>query len=130
MLASCVAVGVGAAVGGICRYLITLGFVARFGPGLPLGTFFINLSGSFFIGLVAELASTRSFGVAPLVRVALTAGLLGGYTTFSTFSFDTLTLAGERQGWLAAAYALGSVMLGVGACYAGMVAARMMVRPA
>jgi fluoride exporter len=124
------AVGIGAGLGGMCRYAITLLFVAWFGPGFPFGTFFINLSGSFFIGLISEFAQTRALGIDPLLRLGLTAGFLGGYTTFSSFAFETRTLATEREWGLSIAYAIGSVVLGVIACYAGIVAARLMVRPA
>lgn len=124
------AVGIGAGLGGICRYMVTSLFVARFGPGLPLGTFFINMTGSFFIGLISELAQTRVVGLDPLARIALTAGFLGGYTTFSSFAFETETLAGEREWGTSLAYALGSVTLGVLACYAGIVIARLAARPA
>jgi CrcB protein len=124
-LATYLAVGIGAGLGGMCRYAVTSLFVARLGPGFPFGTFFINLSGSFLIGVISELAQTRALGVDPLLRIALTAGFLGGYTTFSSFSFETLTLGGERQGWLALAYAGGSVVLGVAACYAGIITARL-----
>jgi fluoride exporter len=130
MLASYASVGLGAGLGGICRYAVTLLFVARLGPGFPFGTFFINLSGSFLIGIIGELAQTRAVGIDPLLRIALTAGFLGGYTTFSSLAFETLTLAGEREWRLSLAYSLGSVILGVAACYGGIVAARLMVRPA
>lgn len=124
------AVGAGAGLGGMCRYAITSLFVARFGPGLPLGTFFINVSGSFFIGLIGELAQTRVVGIDPLIRVLLTAGFLGGYTTFSTFAFEARTLAAEREWATSLAYVLSSVILGVAACYAGVVVARLAVRVA
>lgn len=129
-LAAYAAVALGAGLGGVCRYAITALFVEWLGPGFPFGTFFINTSGSFLIGIVAELAQTRALGVAPILRVALTAGLLGGYTTFSSFSYETLTLGSEREWRLAVAYGLGSVVVGVAACFAGIVAARLMVRPA
>jgi fluoride exporter len=122
------AVGFGAGLGGICRYAITSLFVARFGPGLPLGTFVINLSGSFLIGLISELAQTRVVGIDTLLRVALTAGFLGGYTTFSSFSFEVRTLASEREWGVSLIYTLSSVMLGVAACYAGAVLARVSAR--
>jgi fluoride exporter len=125
-----IAIGVGAGLGGVCRYAITSFFVARFGAGLPFGTFFINLSGSFLIGLISELAQTRALGIDPLLRIAATAGFLGGYTTFSTFAFETRTLAGEREWAASLTYALSSVILGVAACYAGVVLARLAERPA
>ena len=124
------AVGLGAGLGGICRYAVGLFFLSRLGPGFPFGTLFINVSGSFCIGIVAALAQTRALGFHPLLGVALTAGLLGGYTTFSSFSYETLTLGSEREWRLSLAYALGSVILGVVACYLGIVTARLVSRPA
>ncbi len=129
-LATYLAVGLGAGLGGVCRYAITVAFVARFGPGFPLGTLFINLSGSFLIGVIAQLALTRVLGFDPLLRIALTAGLLGGYTTFSTFAFDALTLGSDREWRLATIYVLASVGLGIAACYAGLILARLMIRTA
>lgn len=128
-LATYAAVGVGAALGGACRYAVTLAFVARIGPGFPWATLFINISGSFLVGIVAELAQTRALGIDPLWRIALTAGFLGGYTTFATFAFETLTLGNEREWRLALAYGFGSVIAGVALCYVGMVVARLMLRP-
>lgn len=124
------AVGAGSAFGGMLRYAVTGLFAALLGAGFPFGTFFINLSGSFLIGLIAELTLTRTLATDPLLRVGLTVGVLGGYTTFSSFAFEAFTLGSEREWRLAAAYGLGSVVLGVTACYAGVVAARLMVRPA
>jgi CrcB protein len=124
------AVGIGAGLGGMCRYAITMAFVARYGPGLPFGTFFINMTGSFLIGVISELAQTRAVGIDPLLRICLTAGFLGGYTTFSTFSFETRTLAAERQWLISAGYACISLILGVALCYAGIITARLLERPA
>ena len=129
-LATYLAVGIGAGLGGICRYALTLLFVSRYGPGFPFGTFFINISGSLVIGILSELLQTRAVGIEPLLRIGVTAGFLGGYTTFSTFAFETLTLGGEREWRLALGYGFGSVVLGVAACYAGVVVARLMERPA
>jgi CrcB protein len=123
------AVFIGAGVGGTCRYLINLVVVQRLGPGFPFATLFINLSGAFVIGVVIELAQTRALGIGPLARIALTTGFLGGYTTFSTFAYETLVLGGEREWSLSAAYGFGSVIVGVAACYAGMILARLMIRP-
>lgn len=124
------AVGIGAGLGGVCRYAITAAFVARFGPGLPLGTFVINVSGSFLIGLISECAQTRTFGIDPLARVGLTAGLLGGYTTFSSFTFEAQTLAGEGAWGTSFVYVVSSVVLGVAACYAGIFVGRLLTQPA
>jgi len=124
------AVGIGAGLGGMCRYAITMAFVARYGPGLPVGTFFINLTGSFLIGVISELAQTRAVGIDPLLRIGLTAGFLGGYTTFSTFAFETRTLAAERQWIVSLGYAFISLILGVALCYVGIITARLMERTA
>jgi fluoride exporter len=122
------AVAIGAAIGGVARYIIGQVFVQRFGPGFPYGTLFINVTGSFLIGVVAELATSRAFGVTPLVRVFAATGILGGYTTFSTFSLDALVLVSDGAGLLAALYAAGSVALGLVAAYAGLVLARVAIR--
>jgi fluoride exporter len=129
-LATYLAVGLGAGLGGMCRYAVMVAVVGRFGPGFPLGTIFINVSGSFLIGVVAQLALTRALGFDPLLRVALTAGVLGGYTTFSTFAFDALTLGSEREWRLATLYVFASVGLGIAACYGGLILARLMIRTA
>jgi len=122
------AVAIGAALGGVARYIVGQVFVQRFGPGFPYGTLFINVTGSFLIGVVAELATSRAFGVTPLLRVFAATGILGGYTTFSTFSLDALVLVGDGAALLAALYAAGSVALGLIAAYAGLVLARIAVR--
>lgn len=119
------AVGIGGGIGAILRYLVGALFLQRFGPGFPWGTFVINVTGSFLIGVVAQLALTRAFGITPTVRLFAATGVLGGYTTFSTFSLDTLTLAGDGAAPLAALYAAGSVAAGFFAAYLGQVVARL-----
>ena len=122
------AVAIGAAIGGVARYVVGQIFAQRFGPGFPYGTLFINVTGSFLIGVVAELATSRAFGMTPLIRVFAATGLLGGYTTFSAFSLDALVLVSDGAALLAALYAAGSVALGVIAAYAGLVLARITIR--
>ena len=118
------AVGLGGGIGAIARYVVGSAFLQRFGPGFPWGTFAINVTGSFLIGFVMQLGVARSFGVTPLVRTFLAAGVLGGYTTFSTFSLDSVVLVGDGAPNLAFAYAAGSVLSGVVAAYLGQTAAR------
>lgn|SRR5690348_17219918 len=120
-----VAVGIGGAIGAVLRYLVGSAFLQRFGPGFPWGTFFINVTGSFLIGVVAQLAFTRSFGMTPMVRAFAATGVLGGYTTFSTFSLDSVVLVGDGAAPLALAYAAGSVVSGIIAAYFGQVVARL-----
>ncbi len=122
------AVAIGAALGGVARYVIGQVFAQRFGPGFPYGTLFINVTGSFLIGVVAELATSRAFGVTPLVRIFAATGILGGYTTFSAFSLDSLVLVTDGAAFLAALYAAGSVVLGLVAAYAGLILARITIR--
>jgi CrcB protein len=126
-LRAVIAVAAGAAIGGVLRYVVGVTFLQRFGPGFPWGTFFINVTGSFIIGIVAELALTRAFGVTPVVRLFAATGVLGGYTTFSTFSLDTITLIGDGAAPVAALYACGSVAGSLVGTYAGHVLARMTV---
>ncbi len=117
-------VGVGAAIGGVLRLLVTQAVILRAGAAYaPAATVFINVSGSFLIGLVIESAAVRA-DLSPLWRYFLATGILGGYTTFSTFSFEALTLASGGLIPLAVLYAGGSVALGVAGAFAGMAAAR------
>ncbi|HTV93098.1 MAG TPA: fluoride efflux transporter CrcB [Verrucomicrobiae bacterium] len=122
-----IAVAIGAAIGGVLRYVVGQLFLQRFGPGFPYGTLFINVSGSVCIGIVAELGLTRALGMTPLLRVLLATGVLGGYTTFSTFSLDAVTLLGE--GLLPAfIYTGASVLLGFAGAAAGVVLVRLAAR--
>jgi CrcB protein len=126
-LRAVIAVALGAAMGGVLRYVVGQIFLQRFGPGFPYGTLFINVSGSFLIGVIAELALTRAIGVTPLTRMFIATGILGGYTTFSTFSLDGVTLL--EQGWLTPSiYAAMSVILGMLGAGVGMTCVRLAVR--
>ena len=122
-----VAVAIGAAIGGVLRYVVGQLFLQRFGPGFPYGTLFINVSGSVLIGVVAQLSATRAFGMTPFLRVLLATGVLGGYTTFSTFSLDAITLFDESV-FPALLYVASSVVLGFAAAAAGVVLARLAAR--
>ena len=118
-----VAIAVAGSLGALARYGLD-GFVSRRIRGaFPWGTFVVNISGAFVIGLVFTLATER-WGLAPWLRSALTIGFLGAYTTFSTFSFETYRLAEDRAYGLAAANMLGSCAAGLAAVYVGVVVAR------
>jgi CrcB protein len=84
----------------------------------------INITGSFAIGIVAELAVTRSGGISAEARTFLAAGVLGGFTTFSSFALETLTLARDGSMPLALGYGLGSLVFGFTAAFAGTVLVR------
>ena len=118
------AVAAGAALGGALRFAVVQAVVARFGVSQAfLATAFINVSGSFAIGIVLELAGERG-ALGPLGRLFLATGVLGGYTTFSTFSYEAFALAAQGRLVVAAAYVLGSVALGIAGAIAGIAAAR------
>jgi CrcB protein len=118
------AVGIGAAIGGIFRLLVTQFVVARAGAGYGFyATMFINVSGSFLIGIVIEMAQTRA-NLSPLWRYFLATGILGGYTTFSTFSFEALTLATGGFALTSIFYTVGSVALGIAGAFGGIATAR------
>jgi CrcB protein len=95
----------------------------RSDSAFPWGTFVINVTGAFALGLIFTLATER-WSVAPWLRSALTIGFLGAYTTFSTLSFETYRLAADRALGLAAANMLGSCAAGLAAVYVGVVLGR------
>jgi len=117
------AVGAGAALGGIARLLITQLVIARAIGSAFYATLFINVTGSFLIGLVISIAATRP-GFSPLLRLFLATGILGGYTTFSTFSLEATSLWNAGSTLTAAGYVLGSVALGILAAIGGLAAGR------
>jgi fluoride exporter len=112
-------VALGGAIGSIARYLAGI-FVGRWlGTGFPWATLIINVSGSFLIGALAEGFALR-WNTAQATRILLVVGLCGGYTTFSTFSLDVVTLLGRGEIIAASTYAAASVVLSVAALYAAL----------
>lgn len=120
---SVLAVAIGGGLGSLLRYGITFALSQRLGPGFPWWTFAINVSGSFAIGVIGEITQTRAFYGSPALRLFLMTGVLGGYTTFSTFSYEGLTLF-DGAAFLAIAYIVGSVVAGLIAAFLGVVLAR------
>lgn len=113
-------IAAGGALGTLLRYWINLFVVQILGEALPWGTIGINISGSFFIGLFAALTETGGYLVVPTdLRLFVLVGVCGGYTTFSSFSLQTLALlqAGEPQ--RAALNVIGSVTLCLLAVWVG-----------
>jgi CrcB protein len=117
-------VGLGGALGSVARYWAS-GFVARhFGETFPLGTLVVNVTGSFLIGFFATLTDTDGrWLVAPSFRTFFMAGLCGGYTTFSSFSLQTLDLVRDGEWLHAGANAVLSFVLCLAAVWLGHVAA-------
>ena len=111
-------IALGAAAGANLRYALSLWAARQWGAAFPYGTLLINVSGSFAIGVVMVLLTTR-FTSSDSWRLLLVTGLLGGFTTFSTFSYETsmLLISGS---WLAAGLnILGSVGLGLAGAFLG-----------
>lgn len=114
MMISILMIALGAAVGANLRYGISIWAGGAFGPAFPYGTLIINVLGSFVIGLVMAVHVTRAPLSEPL-RLLVVTGLLGGFTTFSSFSYESYTLILRGQWALALLYAAGSVVLGLAA---------------
>jgi fluoride exporter len=98
------------------------------GPAFPWGTFVVNVLGSFALGFL--LRATEASTISPETRAMLTVGFCGAFTTFSTFSHETIVLLQEGAWGRAVAYALGSLLLGLAAVAAGLGTAGWLVRPA
>jgi CrcB protein len=116
-------VGAGGFVGAAARYVVG-GAIQRWFPlSFPAGTLVINVSGCFAIGFLAVLADER-LALGPETRLFWMAGVLGGYTTFSAFGLETMTLARDGNSALAAANVVGQVTLGLIGVWLGAAAAR------
>ena len=116
-------IGIGSAVGGISRFLIGVFVQQRLGGEFPLGTLIINITGSFILGFLIRYAlATPAISVE--VRALLTTGFCGGYTTFSTFSYETATLFEDGDYRRATLYIVSSVLLSLAGTYLGFAAAR------
>jgi len=120
MLATLLQVALGGALGASARYLTGVAAVRVMGPGFPWGTLAVNVAGSFLMGVIVVVLAHTGNRFAPFVMT----GILGGFTTFSAFSLDALTLYERGQAGLAAAYVLASVLLSLMAIVAGLLVAR------
>lgn len=112
-----------AALGAAARYTLDGAVQRRWRSVFPWGTFLINVSGSFALGIVTGLASQHGLG--QRWQMVLGAGLLGGYTTWSTFTWETIALADDRRLGLALQYLGGSLLFGFSAAAAGLALAHL-----
>ena len=104
-------VAIGGGIGSVTRYLVGGWFASRFGPAFPYGTFVINVTGSFIIGLFLAFAQER-VSLSPYWRLFFAVGFLGGYTTFSSFEYESIRLLQDGEMLLGAVYMIGSVVAG------------------
>lgn len=110
------------ALGCVSRYLMASLVNRLAGPSFPYGTLAVNVIGAFLIGLIMDLSLRTT--VSPVLRLALTTGFLGGFTTFSTFSYETFRLLEEGELLLATLNVGGSVALCLAGTWLGIIAAR------
>ena len=113
----------GAGLGGLLRYAAGTWIMAKYGGRFPLGTFVINVTGSFLIGFLMTMLTER-FHLDPIWRLLLVVGFLGGYTTFSSFEWETFTAVREGALWNGMLNVVSSVMLGYVAVWLGVFLAR------
>lgn len=118
-------IGLGGFMGANARYLVQQWAAARWGAHFPYGTMLANVSGSFIIAFFLTLATGR-LPVSPELRLLVAVGFLGGFTTFSSFTFETFRLV-EQNGWSAALLNFtGNTALGFGGVLLGIILARLL----
>jgi len=114
----------GGGLGSALRYGVGRAALAVAGPGFPLGTLAVNLLGCTLMGVLTEWLALRDTGIDASVKLFLTTGLLGGFTTFSAFALDVVALWQRGETLTAASYAVGSVVLSLAGFLAGMALTR------
>ena len=120
------AVAVGAAAGGVSRYYLSLAVQQRLGADFPWGTLLVNVTGSLLLGFLMRYAlATPSFSAE--MRLLLTTGFCGGYTTFSTFSYETVMLLEDGRYERAGAYVAGSLIVAMVATAFGFILAQELI---
>ncbi len=119
MIKNILLVGLGGGVGSITRYLFYKWFAENLPYSFPWGTFLINLTGCFLIGLLYAVSEKTTL-LSPQSRLLLITGLCGGFTTFSAFAFENLTLLRSGDNLYFLLYSIGSVVLGIAAVFAGI----------
>jgi fluoride exporter len=115
-------VAAGGALGAVMRHTVGRFIGPPVGPSIPWNTLVVNASGGFLIGLLLVLSAR--FGLPGWWRPLIAVGVLGGYTTFSTFSMEVVDLALQGRFLMAASYAGGSLVAAVGACGVGVLVGR------
>jgi CrcB protein len=120
------AVGVGGFVGSIARFWLSTYIGQRMGTRFPYGTFLVNISGSFLIGMVMTILAERT-QLSPTWRYLVPIGFIGGYTTFSTFEFETLRAIQDGQFTIGLLNVVLSVVLGFAMVWTGAMVGKAIV---
>ncbi|GIV51977.1 MAG: putative fluoride ion transporter CrcB [Candidatus Kapaibacterium sp.] len=123
MLRNLALVGFGGMAGSIARYLVAVALSQRLPLGFPFGTFTVNIVGCFLIGLILGLLG-RAGTLGPDLRLLLATGFCGGFTTFSSFTYEIIELVEANQAVLAVFYVTFSILLGLLAAVAGLALTR------
>ncbi len=118
-------VGAGGFIGSIARYLLSDAVQSKLLTSFPFGTMTVNVLGCFVIGIIYALSETAN--LAPEYRILIATGFCGGFTTFSSFSFETLTLLQDNQYLYAMLYAGLSLVLGLMAAFLGVILIRYLI---
>jgi len=121
-----VAIAAGGAIGALGRHFVNVLALAWFGTGFPLGTLTVNVLGSFLMGVLVEM-SALVWSPGPALRALLTVGMLGAFTTFSTFSLEIALLYERGQLGLSTLYVILSLALSIGGLFAGLALIRAIV---
>jgi CrcB protein len=116
-------VAIGGAIGSVGRYLVTLAVQSRVDSGFPAGTLLVNVTGAFLLGLIMRY-SVQSFAITAEMRLLLTTGLCGGYTTFSAFSYESARMIEDGEWRTPLLYIVLSVILSLAAMFLGFRAAQ------
>jgi CrcB protein len=120
---SALLIGGAGAIGTLMRYGLTLALAQRLGTAFPFGTLAVNLLGSFLLGVIAQVFSGATFAGTDM-RLILGVGLMGGFTTYSSFNLETIRLFEQGDPGKAAGYALATVVGCLAAGAAGLMLAR------
>ena len=113
------AIALGGALGSLARHFLSSGIYAFTGSKFPWGILVVNILGGFAMGLIVELSALK-WNLSQETRAFITTGILGGFTTFSTFSLDSALLMQRGEGLLALLYVLLSVVGSIGALFVGL----------
>jgi CrcB protein len=120
------AVALGSALGGLARWTVTIAVQSRAGLVFPWGTFSVNATGALLLGFLSRVALATP-AISPEWRLFLTTGFCGGYTTFSTYSYETAILIEHGEYGRATTYALSSVVVSLVSMFLGFMLARLLL---